>query len=495
EGTEMLKAASEFLSSMYNRSKGALMRALSFCGYGRTLPFRRPPNRQQTVDSTYPENNAKEERRQDEQQVTNTLAALWLLEVAPDREDQLMAAQFLTTASTEACAAAIQHSGQRYLIISRTLEAFDMWRSQPNETTQEAAEHFGRALGHVLPQARGYTEHWRELADFTQKSRLSFGQRFLRELEAFDSFHLFDEEYILQFALLRTLVLTREIPIETYSWTKLRFLIGSDNGHYKLLGLWAMLMYKGFGDVINDDFPLALACGVEALKSLERPAATGNMNPMVLDGVEIYIACIERTKEIIDENELSPGLPKLVSEAIPGMMAYVGRPNFLDSTDRRVIDFLISALQLLQSVRILGHKPALNEAAFEGIWHALDSIILAIGSPAEITRGSVEELVLKTLESISEWLPAEFGAYDPMVGLEKHRHTAEYIASQIVDDLKRSEGTFLNLMYRNRFHWFAHGPGALQTACMNAGLSSQLVNAIKQPRGWKGTALVNGVVS
>ncbi|KAG8927696.1 hypothetical protein FRC01_007065 [Tulasnella sp. 417] len=496
EATEMFKGASAFLSSTYSRSKEAFMRSLPFRERGSTSLFRRRPNRQQTFDSTYPENDAKEAKRQHERQVTNSHAALWLLEIAPRREDQLMAVQFLTTASKEACAAAIQYSGQRHLIISLTLEAFDIWRSQPNETTQETAEHFGRALGHVLPQARGSTEHWRELATFTQGPRLNFGKRFLRELESFDpdlNFNLFDtigEEYILQFALLRTLVHTRDIPIETYTWTKLRFLIRNKDENYRLLGLWAMLMHKGFGDVINDDFALAVACGVQALKAVERQAAPGNMTLMLLDGVEIYSACIQRTREIADENGLRPGLREVVGEAITDMIAYFNQSSFLDPTDRRIIDFLISALQLLQSVHVPGHKPAQNDAAFEGIWYALDSVVLAINSSAEITRGYVEELVLKTLESISEWLPAKFGAYSPMVGLENHIHVIEYITLRVVDELRRSEGRFVNLMYKNRFRWFTQGSGALRTAWMDAGLSYHLIDALRRPDAWKGTAIL-----
>lgn len=77
------------------------------------------------------------------------------------------------------------------------------------------------------------------------------GERFLRELGSFDQTASLSndvgEEYALQSALLRTLILTKDIPIETYRWTNLKFLIRKEDPNSQLLGLWAKLVYKGFG--------------------------------------------------------------------------------------------------------------------------------------------------------------------------------------------------------------------------------------------------------
>lgn len=270
-----VKAALHLVSLPYVWSKTTLRRVLSLPGSGDPLLVRHRPNRQGTFDSMYPERDVKEADKQHEQQVTNARASLWLLEIAPSREDQLIAIQFLSTVSKEACAAVIVKPERRQLIISLTLEAFDIWRNQPSEKTQETAEYFGRALGHVLPQTRGGTERWKELAALTQGPRLSLGRRFLRELDSFEHTPNFldtvGEEYVLQFALLRTLIHTKDIPIETFRWTKLKFLIRNKDEDSQLLGLWAMLMYKGFGHFHPRQFPFAgLALGRKQRRSLKR---------------------------------------------------------------------------------------------------------------------------------------------------------------------------------------------------------------------------------
>ncbi|KAG8927698.1 hypothetical protein FRC01_007067, partial [Tulasnella sp. 417] len=487
--TRVVKGALQLLSVIYGLSKEAFRRVLSSSGSGETLLVRHRPHRQTTFDSVYPERDAEETEKQNEQQVTNARAALWLLEMAPSREDQLIGVQFLSTISKEACAAVIVKSERRQLIISLTLEAFDIWRNQPNEKTQETAEYFGRALGHVLPQTRGGTERWKELAALIQGPRLSLGRRFLRELDSFDHTPDFldtvGEEYILQFAVLRTLIHTKDIPIETYRWTKLKFLIRNKDENSQLLGHWAMLM-----DVTDNDFPLALACGVQAMKSVERQAAPDSAAALVSDAVEIYNACIHKTRELVEESKLLPAFQELVADALTDMMAYFAQSVFLDPIERQMIDFFISALQLLQSVRDSGHKPCLDDSAFEGLWYTFDSVILAIDSSAEIERGYAEELVIKTLESISEWLPAKFGVFTPMTGLENHRPTMEYIISRVAEELQKSEGRFVHLMYRNRFRWFTQASGTLRAAWTDAGLSSQLIEALRRPDAWKGTVLL-----
>lgn len=227
------------------------------------------------------------------------------------------------------------------------------------------------------------------------------------------------------------------------------------------------------------------------MKSVERQAGPESAAALVSDAVEIYNACIHKTREIVEDNRLPPAFQELVADATTDMMTYFAQSTFVDPIERQMIDFFISSLQLLQSVRDSGHKPCLDDAAFEGLWFTLDSVILAIDSSAEIERGSAEELVLKTLESISEWLPsAKFGMYSPMVGLENHTPTIEHIISRLSDELQKVEGRFVHLMYRNRFRWFTQASGTLRAAWMNAGLSSQLVEALRRPDGWKGTVLL-----
>ncbi|KAG8974567.1 hypothetical protein FRC05_007199 [Tulasnella sp. 425] len=389
-------------------------------------------------------NDDEEYKKHYEQQVTNAQAALWLLEMAPSREDQLIAIQFLSTAPREACAAVIMSSDRRQLIVSLTLEAFDIWRSQPNEKTQETAEHFGRALCHVLPNTRGLPEHWKELTALTQGPRPAFGRRFLKELDSFDH----------TFALSKKL--RRSLKKE----------------------------------VTDNDFPLALACGGQALKSVERQATADNRPAMLLDAVEIFNSCIHHTTKLADENRVPPQFQELVAEAMTDMMAYFEESAFVDPTERHMLDFFISALQLIQSVCNAGDKPTLDDSAFKGLWYTLDAVIVAIESSTEIERGSAEELVLKTFESITEWLPANFGIHSPMVGLENHPQAIAWIATRFLDEMKQTEGRIVQLMYRNRFRWFTQASSALRAAWIDAGLSSHLINGLRRPDAWKNTGQV-----
>lgn len=145
---QLIKRAFQSLLSLYDRSKEGLRRALSSPEPDVQLPMQDQPNRSYTLDV-----NSKRTKKDHEQQVTNSQAALWLLEMAPSWEDQLIAVRFLCTAPREACADVFAHWERLQLIISLTLETFDIWRSQPNEKTQETVQHFGRALCLVLCQS------------------------------------------------------------------------------------------------------------------------------------------------------------------------------------------------------------------------------------------------------------------------------------------------------------------------------------------------------
>ncbi|KAG8901709.1 hypothetical protein FRC00_005210 [Tulasnella sp. 408] len=474
------------------------------------------PNRSYTLDI-----NNKNAEKDHERQVTNSQAALWLLEMAPSREDQLIAVRFLYTAPREACAAVFTNWERLQLIISLTLQTFDIWRSQPNEKTQETVQHFGRALCHVLPQTREGMERWKELIPPVHSRRLGLGERFLRELGSFEQTpNLSDdvgEEYALQIALLRTLILTKEIPIETYRWTDLKFLIRKEDPNSQLLGLWAKLMYKGFGhsekyhlrrfpsasaamsrkgrdsvkrDVAENDFPLALACGVQTLKSVERQAAPDNMVQMVLDAVEVYTACVQKTKQLAEGDRLHPASQGLVADAMTGFMTYFKKSPFLNPPERQLFDFIVSALQLIRSIHNSGYAANLDDAALDGLWYALDSIISAIDSSSEADQGSFNDVVIETLEFVSGWLPVKYGVYSPMVGLEAHSQIIEYITWHLVGEFQKSEGRVVHLMYKNRFRWFTQASSALRTAWIDAGLGSHLVDALRRPDSWKNTALL-----
>ncbi|KAG9045123.1 hypothetical protein FS837_006981 [Tulasnella sp. UAMH 9824] len=531
----------------YMRSGGSVRRTSSPTPDEGMLPFRDPSQPPitipvDTLDSIHVEGEPGDTKAEHKRQVTNARAAFWLLEVAPSREDQVLAVQFLSTTSREAYGAFTVSPQQRRLMISSTLEAFDIWQTQPNERTQEVAEHFGRALCRMLPKTRGSSEQWEELSALTRGPRLGFGAQLLRALDASVNVEkragAVSEEYTLQFALLQTLVVTRDIPTEAYRWTKLKYLIRNEDENSQLLGLWAILMYKGFGHaesyplrqsfrrsivkqrhslkrsvmciqidllvqntdinyervVTYNDYPLALACAVRALKSVEGQAAPDNAASLLSDAVEIYHACIHKTMELAKDDHLLPASQELVADGLTDMMAYFAQSAFVNPIGKSMINFFTSALRLLQSVRHSGDKPSLGAAAFRGLWYTLDSLILALDASAEIDRRSVEEVVLKTLESIGDWLPVKSGASSPMFGLENHPRIIEHIISRLVDELQTSEGRVVHLTYENRFRWFTEASDALRVAWTDAGLSSQLVDALGRPDAWKTKSLLVGML-
>ncbi|KAG8953874.1 hypothetical protein FRC04_001504 [Tulasnella sp. 424] len=470
-----------------------------------------PQDELQTIDRTDPENDAKEY----EKEVTTCQAALRLLEMAPNEEDRMVAIRFVLTAPRMARAAVDISPGQRQLVLSLTLDAFDVWRSQPNEWTQETAENFGRALCHVLPHCRGSPERWKELTALTQDPRPTFGRRFLQELESLEHTSEYPdkirEEYILQLALLRTLLFTKDIPIDSFRWTQLRILKKTKYDNSQLLRLWCTLICEGFGqfkgsrsqqsgtsiappkrlrqstrrETTDDDFPLALACGVQALKSIERQATADNKSAIVLDAVEIYNSCIQQTIKLADGNRVLPQFRGRVAKAMTDMMAYFKEAAFLNPTERQMLDFFTSALKLLQSVCSAGVKPSLDDTTFEGLWYTLDSVIAAMEPSTEVKRGSSEDLVLKTIEFITDWLPANLPMDSPMVGLENYPRVIEWIAARFLDETKQTGGRLVQLMYRNRFRWFAQESNALRAAWMKTELSSHLIKGLRRPEVWQ----------
>ncbi|KAG8915792.1 hypothetical protein FRC01_003503 [Tulasnella sp. 417] len=515
-GTKLLKGISQLVPSLYIWCKIALESLLLAPEFESTPPVQSHPNSTST-----PDRNNQEAKEHYEQQVTAFRAALWLLEMAPRRDDQLIAVRFLCTTARDACAAVNISSQQRELILSLTLEAFDSWHSQPNERTQATAEHFGRALYHILPHTPESTECWTELTAPTHNRQFSLGYRFLRELSPFERSPNYPdavgEEYAFQSALLRTLILTRDIPIETYRWTNLKLIIRKQDESAQLLGLWAKLAYQRFGHpdthhprqfpstsvavarkstdsekryVDNDDFPRALTCGVNALKGVERQATPDTMISMVLDAVEIYTACVQKTRHVVETGGLLPELQELVADAIMGMMTHFMKSTFLNPPKRQLINFIISALRLLRSIHVSGYTPNLDHAGFDGLWYALDSIISAINSSPGTDRRSMDDVVIQILESISDWLPVKSGVYSPMVALEGHPQIIGYITWHLASESQKAEGRVTHLIYKNRFRWFTQASSALQTAWIDAGLSSHLVNALKRPDTWSDAALI-----
>ncbi|KAG8974563.1 hypothetical protein FRC05_007195 [Tulasnella sp. 425] len=488
------------------------------------LPYHSQLDRQRR-DSSRLEDEAEELEKQHEQQVTSCQAALWFLEMAPTREDQLIAIQFLSAAERGARAAVDIGSDQRRLMVSLTLQAFDFWRSQPNERTQDAAEHFGRALCHVLHNTRG--GQWEELTATAKGagSRSTLGKTFMQNLHSVHTqskpLDTTAEEYVLQVALLRTLIAMREdIPIDSFRWTKLRLLIRTKDDRSELLGLWAILIFKGFWksdkyrirlspaakfivsqklkrsstiNVAENNFPLALACGVPALKAVERRAAadSANVTARLLDALEIYNTCIRRTTKLISLNhDRDHSLFRdLAAEAMLDMMKYFAQSVFLNPTERHVVDFFRSSLKLLHSSCVAGYKPSLDNSAFTGLWYTLDSIIVAIESSSYIESGPAEDLVAKTFQSISEWLPDSIssGTYSPLIGLEGHPRAIGWIATWFLNKEKKPDAKLVQLMYTNRFRWFAQASSPLRDAWMDAGLSSHLIDGLEHSDVWNST--------
>ncbi|KAG8915510.1 hypothetical protein FRC01_003634 [Tulasnella sp. 417] len=515
-GAELVSGLLHSVPSFYLWCKDAFASLFVAPDLERNPPAQNQPNRSNTIEI-----NKKEAKKQYERQVTDFQAALWLLEMAPSGEDQLIAVRFLCTAPREACRAVIMSSQQRQLMISLTLEAFDIWHNEPNEKTQETAEHFGRALYHVLPQTPESTERWTEVTALMQNRQLSLGDKFLQELTSFEGslthLNAVEEEYVFQSAVLRTLLLTLDVPIETYRWTNLKFIITKGDQNSQLLGLWAKLMYQRLGhpdnhrlrhlpsasptvsrkatdpekgDIANDDFPRALTCGVNALKGVERQATPDTMTSMVLDAVEIYTSCVQKTRHVVETGGLLSELQELVANAMLGMMTHLRKSAFVNPPKRQLIDFIISALQLLRSLHVSGYTPNLDHAGFDGLWYALDSIISAINSFPGIDRKSMDNVVIQTLESISDWLPVKSGVYSPMVALEGHPQILGYITWHLASESQKAEGRIVHLIYKNRFRWFTQASSALQTEWIDAGLSFHLVNALKRPDTWSDAALI-----
>lgn len=87
----------------------------------------------------------------------------------------------------------------------------------------------------------------------------------------------------------------------------------------------------------ESDFPLALACGVQALKSVERQGPAENVTARLLDAVDIYNACVHHTKSLADKNRDSSLFRDLAAEAMMDMMAYLEQSHFLDPTERHML--------------------------------------------------------------------------------------------------------------------------------------------------------------
>ncbi|KAG8996974.1 hypothetical protein FRB90_012606 [Tulasnella sp. 427] len=450
-----------------------------------------------------------EKKKDHEREVANAQAALWLLEVTSSREDQSIAIRFLSTAPKVACDAAMTSSERRSLILQLTLETVDFWRNEPGKETQEAVEHFARALCRVLPRA-GNNGDWRELTDLVQSRKRGLGIKLLRELSLsareFTSIEQHPgnsetekqrEEYLLQCALLRAIVSTRDIPVDTFQWTHLQFLIRNQDHDHSLLGLWAMLMWKGFGasdkhcrkprtfhrrESDDTDFPDSLACAVPAFKSIAHQARSDTSALTMLDAVDIYSACIEKTTQLL--RYLDRSYRERAVDATLDMLDYFRQSAFPDPGEKQMLDFFISSLELLHSVHSIGLVSSKRKASrtdLEGIWYAIDSLTTAIGESTESsgrTARTVEYLVHKTLEWISDRLQAEFGVYPPMAGLEVHPRTVGYIVSRIHEE---TDQRFTYLAYKNRARWFTQASSSLRDVWMDAGFSSHLIEALKQP--------------
>lgn len=185
------------------------------------------------------------DNEKDTEQTVSAQAARWLLDTTSNRADQIAVAQFIRSLDRNACTVVFKDSGAWRRMLSLTREAFDVWRSQPNESNQEVAELFGWAICHVPVRLSEGIVQGHHATDPPPHESNSFGETFLQALElARNKFCIHepeDEEYILHVAFLSSLI-RRRLVINQYQWAKLSRLIVTGETHRIadiLLGLWA----------------------------------------------------------------------------------------------------------------------------------------------------------------------------------------------------------------------------------------------------------------
>ncbi|KAG8916389.1 hypothetical protein FRC01_003186, partial [Tulasnella sp. 417] len=113
-------------------------------------------------------------------QVLTVQAARWLLETTSNRGDQVSTAQFISSLNTTTCANIFEEHGSWKRLFNLTLNAFEVWHSQPNKENQEAAELFGLVLCRVLLQFSREDDRWKDLTEESLPSSNRLGKAFLQ---------------------------------------------------------------------------------------------------------------------------------------------------------------------------------------------------------------------------------------------------------------------------------------------------------------------------
>ncbi|KAG8943618.1 hypothetical protein FRC04_002779 [Tulasnella sp. 424] len=262
-------------------------------------------------------------------------AARWLLDTTSNRADQIAAAQFIRSLDRNACTIVFKDSGAWRRMLSLTREAFDVWRSQPNESNQEVAELFGWAICHVPVRLSEDIVQGHHATDPPPHESRSFGETFLQALElARNKFSIHepeDEEYILHVAFLSSLI-RRRLVINQYQWAKLSRLIVTGETHRiadTLLGLWAgfvQTMGHKFGEfessytlaelldlgenkeLLLQNLSTALFWSNESLDSVR-----GDLRSEP-DAVRGYTMCLRRIRALAQQSS-----PKILDEASRGV--------------------------------------------------------------------------------------------------------------------------------------------------------------------------------
>ncbi|KAG8925263.1 hypothetical protein FRC01_010433 [Tulasnella sp. 417] len=107
-------------------------------------------------------------------------AARWQLETTSNRGDQISTIQFICSLDRDVCASVFEHYYSWKPLLSLTLDAFEIWHSQPNKENQEVAELFGLVLCRVLLQCSEEDEKWKDITEESLSLPNRFGKAFIQ---------------------------------------------------------------------------------------------------------------------------------------------------------------------------------------------------------------------------------------------------------------------------------------------------------------------------
>ncbi|KAG8919886.1 hypothetical protein FRC01_001048, partial [Tulasnella sp. 417] len=180
-------------------------------------------------------------------QVLTVQAVRWLLATTSNRGDQISTAQFIGSLDKPTLANIFEEHDSWERLLSATVNAFEIWYSQPNQENQEVAELFGLALCQVLLQCPKDGEKWKEIAENSVPGSNDFGNAFLQNLllasRKYSIVDPEDDRRILHLSFMFTAGKNR-INVKEYQWTKSAYLLNSDSpAASALLCSWALLVF------------------------------------------------------------------------------------------------------------------------------------------------------------------------------------------------------------------------------------------------------------